>query len=379
MKTIRNVGICTALLWVLLPATTALAAGLPHTFSAGAPANAGDVNDNFRYVAPKNVINVSPVDGGTTMDNGAALLDALDPASIAAINGAANSSNPYLVHLAPGIYDLDGASAVLPAFVYLEGSGKGATWVNSNVNLSIGGTITLANNSVVRHLSVQNYYGAGSGVAVYATGVDSKIEDIEAVVSGTGIKAGVFLDNNAELDIDDVFVHGVPTSGSWYGISLDSSSTVHANNLNIEADGSATEMAGADILNATAELRNTRIVTKNTYGSGKVYGVRVIGSAASVAAIQDGKIHVTGMSADQYPFWVNGPSASLTVQHSEVLSGSGSSGSEYFLYINKGSAKFATSRLAPDIYASTGAGSITCAYIYDTNYAEVASCTEAPF
>jgi hypothetical protein len=377
MKTIRNIGILFTLLW-LLPVSAAMAAGLPHTFTAGSPANAEDVNDNFRYVAPKNVINVNPVEGGTTTDNGTALLDALELATITAINGAPSGSNPYLVHLAPGIYDLNGASAQLHDFVYLEGSGKGATWVTSNVNLSTGATINLANNSAVRHLSVQNYNTSGTGVAIYADGVSSQAEDLEVVIAGTGIKGGLYADNSATLDINNVRVSGYPTSSTanWYGLSASSTSTVHVNDMVIDVDGLATEMVGADIQSSTAELHNIKITANNTYSTGKVYGVRVLTTAD--VSVQDGRIDVAGLSAEQYPFWQNGTTASLTVQHSDVLSGSGSSGSEFFLYIGGGAAKFATSRLAPEVYATPGTGTVTCAYIYNTAFSEVAGCTEAP-
>lgn len=375
MKLIRQGALHTVLiLGVLLPASAVWSAGLPHSFTAGSPANAEDVNENFRYVAPENIVHVNPVPGGSATDNGLALLDAVDPATLSAINGAPTGTKPYLIKLAPGSYDTGTSPVTLSSFVYLEGSGKGTSWVRSTVSSATSGTIVAANNSAIRHLSVQNYESSGTGIAIYADNVTTLVEQVEVVIAGATVKAGLVADNGAELIANNVRVRGFPTGGNLYGVVAYAGSTLKLNNSVVEVTGSSTENMAADIVDSTAILHDVQLVVNNSNtSSGDAIGVRAYNN--STVRIQNARLDVKG-GFNHYPLSVASTSTDVTVQHSDLLSGSGAV-SDYFLRITGGSVKVATSRLAANYYLTSG-GTVTCAYIYDTEFDEAALCNSSP-
>jgi hypothetical protein len=74
-----------------------------------------------------------------------------------------SASDPWLIKIEPGIYDLDGASLVMRKYVDIEGSGEGVTIVQSTVN-SIG-TVQGAAHAELRFVTVLNF-GATDGIAL---------------------------------------------------------------------------------------------------------------------------------------------------------------------------------------------------------------------
>jgi hypothetical protein len=108
-----------------LVATNANTGELPNNIIAKAPdANKLDGLDSSAYQRSfTNTVVVSPK--GTAAASGTALKDAL-----AGITDA-SASNPYLLHLEPGIYDLGSAELTMKRFVDIEGSGQNVTTIRS--------------------------------------------------------------------------------------------------------------------------------------------------------------------------------------------------------------------------------------------------------
>jgi hypothetical protein len=90
---------------------------------------------------------VSPIPANPVA-SGSRLLRAL-----AGITGA-SATDPYLIKVEPGLYDLDGRSLVMRPFVDIEGSGEGVTIVQSTVNAV--GTVQGADHAELRRLTVVN-------------------------------------------------------------------------------------------------------------------------------------------------------------------------------------------------------------------------------
>ena len=67
---------------------------------------------------------VGPVEGGTTQDNGTALLDALSGI-------VADASNPHLLKIEPGIYEIS-STLEMKTYVDIEGSGRGVTVIKAS-------------------------------------------------------------------------------------------------------------------------------------------------------------------------------------------------------------------------------------------------------
>ena len=82
--------------------------------------------------------------------------------ALADITGA-SATNPYLIKVEPGLYDLDGRSLVMRPFIDIEGSGEGVTIVQSTVNAV--GTVQGADHAELRGLTVVNF-AATDGIAL---------------------------------------------------------------------------------------------------------------------------------------------------------------------------------------------------------------------
>ncbi len=68
----------------------------------------------------------------------------------------ASASNPYLVVIAPGIYDLGNETLTLKPFVNVQGSGKDVTIVRTQSNVEDTSTVRLVENSTLAHLTIIN-------------------------------------------------------------------------------------------------------------------------------------------------------------------------------------------------------------------------------
>lgn len=109
-----------------------------------------------------------------------------------AINSITNASatNPYVVKVMPGVYDLGTSSLQMKEYVTLEGSGKENTIITSSVNdtsaACLVGTIIMTNNSSLKNVTVKNI-ASNSGVwlqAIALNNIEAKFEGINAIVSG---------------------------------------------------------------------------------------------------------------------------------------------------------------------------------------------------
>ncbi|MCJ7668671.1 MAG: hypothetical protein MUP04_10420, partial [Anaerolineae bacterium] len=104
---------------------------------------------------------VSPVPGDAVA-SGTALLNALD--------GITDSSatNPYLLKIEPGVYDLGTSALTMKEWVDIEGSGELVTTIKRSGSSDGGtGTVVGADNAELRFLTVENTGGAMYATAIY--------------------------------------------------------------------------------------------------------------------------------------------------------------------------------------------------------------------
>lgn len=137
----------------------------------------------------------------------------------AAIDSITNASatNPYVVKVMPGVYDLGTASLQMKAYVDVDGSGPENTIITSsivNVGDCLAGTVQMANNSSLRHLKAVNTATSGDEAAAIAfTGVKAKAEGINVSV-GSDSTVGLFRSNG-------VCVSGSTSSASLNNVSIE--------------------------------------------------------------------------------------------------------------------------------------------------------------
>ena len=137
------------------------------------------------------IIIVRPI-GLTASDNGFELLDAVTEA--AAMTPAPSASDPILIFVEPGVYDIDPGTVSLPSHVSLRGAGEGLTRI---VGASSGSTVNVViarDSALISDLSVQFIGPFGNGIEVAGQDVIIRHVAISGPSSNAvnnGISAGV--------------------------------------------------------------------------------------------------------------------------------------------------------------------------------------------
>jgi hypothetical protein len=176
---------------------------------------------------------------GSPIANGNALF-----ATLASISDA-SPSQPYLVKLEPGIYDLGSQPLMMKTGVSIEGSGEEITTLTSAVGSgdfgAVLGTVLTKNGTALRRLTIRNTAAAGSngvagyedvtleGVKIvtnpasasYSTGVylvagggAAKLRDCTVIVGSTATAAGIMA---SRFDVEETLIQ-VLGGSSRYGV-----------------------------------------------------------------------------------------------------------------------------------------------------------------
>lgn len=99
--------------------------------------------------------------------------------------GTPSDTNPCLLRIMPGVYDLAGGSLNMRPYVDIEGSGEASTTISSATNAS--GVVNGASSAEIRFLSVHNTASSGTVMAI-ANGQDQSptITHVTATAGGHG-------------------------------------------------------------------------------------------------------------------------------------------------------------------------------------------------
>jgi len=130
-----------------------------------------------------NVIIVAP-DGKGDFANPARAIDSIKDNS---------ESNPYLVQLMPGIYNIGAKSLTMKEHVVLQGSGEKSTKILGSIDTDTGGVIIGSNNSEIRRLTVENSNSGENAIAIYNDRVVTlSIEDVSVIAFGSKHNYGIY-------------------------------------------------------------------------------------------------------------------------------------------------------------------------------------------
>jgi len=362
---------------LLLGSSAAFAQGLPNEFTSGTPAKAAEVTANFRYLAPKNMVFVSPVDGGTATDNGTALLAALDLTSLTAINGAPSAANPYLIKLTPGVYDLGALTLNMLSYVNIEGSGKGLVhdpgsgYVaegGSKITSSGGTTVIGAANSEIRSLLVENTNTTASiGISIAAD--PFRIEQVTvfgSCFSSGGSQAGGINITGSSPEIESVAVFAVAGPTNCYGVRISGASSPVLNQVHVSA---LNQGFCFGVMNYSSDPVGPRFTNVTFTATGcSVTNVALFNNGAS-ATVYNGILSAGSGSNWQTAVYNTAAQGTVTIHHS-ALSGPNSIQNAALYTVN-----VAASQLAGTIVDFDGTDEFHCASVYDATFVDItASC-----
>lgn len=254
-----------------------------------------------------------------------------------AINSITNASatNPYVVKVMPGVYDLGTASLQMKQYVTLEGSGAGDTIITSSIDdptdSCSAATVTMADNSVLKNVTVNNVI-TDSGVPVYAVGLNNAkatVEGIKTNVAGSNhhnIGACVF-GPAGQLTIERSNIEASNNGHQSSPVRAVQGAVVTVNNSKLLG----IDLAGVvDVINCSWGLEGTpgTAVVSNSHIEGQaasgVYGVN--GEACNLTITNSTIVGTTGMSSINVGQDGNGTPYSVKVANTLIQGGSAAIG-----------------------------------------------------
>ncbi|MEM7196475.1 MAG: hypothetical protein AAF402_16200 [Pseudomonadota bacterium] len=257
-----------------------------------------------------------------------------NPAETAGSITDASESNPYLILIAPGEYQIGDEQIILNPFVELVGSGKTVTRLVASIgssledseaavivtgdetsvsNLSIENTRTSSNSlgifsdggsSKIDNVSITTASGSAGGfqVGILSDGAETKITRSEIELDSGGVQVGIFARNQSVLVVNHTktFVSNAD-SFQWGVSSFSSELTAHFLTLDV-SDGSSrqwgVQTSGGLNVDSRTVLDNLSVVV-NGGTSGDQIGVDLSSQGPeNDSIIQNSTVSVDGGTAD---------------------------------------------------------------------------------
>ncbi len=256
-----------------------------------------DGNDSSKFArAYERTVVVSPV--GTPQQNGTALKNAMDGIT------DASATNPYLLKIEPGVYDVGNPSTPLQMkpYVDVEGSGERVTKITATGS-SQNGTVVGAANSELRFLTAENTGGTSgdsSFVRAISTTADPfRVKHVTATATASGgtiTTIGVFIDGGtATLSQATISASGPSGGGNFSnGVFVSDGGVATLSEVTVSASGGGDGSRGlgnsgeAEVRNSRLEGGNNTIVTSSgdttRVGASQLAGGPVGGSGTTTCA-----------------------------------------------------------------------------------------------
>ena len=163
------------------------------------------------WAAKDSAGNPDPTASGTTLLDAAAAI----PTSG---NDAPSASNPWLLKVGPGIFDLGANGLALPAYVNLDGSGMYSTTITAANDTLYTVAAASGSSNAVSNVMIENSGSGNNTYAVYANGTTLRLDHVYAYAWGAQESAvGIYADNSLVYAFDGTIVadtYAVYTAGN---------------------------------------------------------------------------------------------------------------------------------------------------------------------
>ncbi|MDA8082390.1 MAG: hypothetical protein M0024_01885 [Nitrospiraceae bacterium] len=233
------------------------------------PAKAANIIIGGDYTDLGTIVVVSPKLGDTATANGTALLNTL-----AGIT-TASETQPYLIKLGPGTYDLGAFGLQMKQYVSVEGSGEKATKITSApISDALPPTIATVlgvNDAELRSLTVENTSAGTNTIGILNLSSSPSLSHLTIIASGGMRNYGIY-NSSSSPTMKDVTV----TATGWGGPSsanavYNTSSSPIMIHVNAVASGGSTNDG---ILNdSSSSPTMTNVTVSASGGTGLNYGI----------------------------------------------------------------------------------------------------------
>lgn len=251
----------------------------------GLDADTIDGRDSSEFVSTSRIVIISP--SATATESGSAVAD-----RIAAIADA-SETNPYLVWLEPGVYDMGSNSLEMKDWVSVMGSGQRSTRVTSTVGSFGTGTINLATNTTLSRLTVENTSTANFVVAVATRGTGPMtISDTSISIASSPNNASGISQGSGDLTVERVKVN---VNGNFSNGITSQNGTAVIRDCSFTVSGGA-EIAWALWTNGGATAADILVINSILKGP---QGIRLGSSTKpAVVSIHNSVVEADGDAAD---------------------------------------------------------------------------------
>jgi hypothetical protein len=303
--------------------------------------------DLYVVVAGKRAVRtvlVSPK--STAAESGTALLNAL-----AGITDA-SASNPYLLVIEPGIYDVGTSSVRMKEYVDIQGSGQTVTTIQGTTNSESAGVLMGASHCELRNLTVKRTGWASHGYAIDNNATSPTMTQVTAIASGAGRNYGVYsyYSWSTMTGVTATASGGQTTYGVYNNFSWPTMTQVTAT-----ASGATGQNTGVyNKLSAPTMIQ----VTATASGEDEEAGYYGVSNRDSMSTMTQATITASGPRGKGVVDFSDNPIWQTRIDHS-VISG------DFASVISFGGSCFiANTRLEGPL----GDDHITCAGVYDRSY-----------
>jgi hypothetical protein len=308
--------------------------------------------------------------GGKTIFTGT-VIEVLEPGPATQIQAIitniadASAAKPYLIHLGPGVYNLESTNIIMKEWVSIQGSGQEATKITGAVSTAgfdaTSAIVSGVNNASLTDLTIENTGGGSISMAIFNQTAWPHIERVTASASGGVLNYGMVNQSSSPTMIDVTAVASGGTSS--YGMYNVSTSSPIMTNVSASASGGNT---GCGVCNTNSS--SPTMINVTAYGSGVSNSYGVWNNVSSSPTMTNVSATASGGSLNSVGVHINIASAPF-IQDSVL------EGSKKGLYIDAGStgARIVNSKIIGG-FQDDASGTTNCLGNYDANLADVGPC-----
>ncbi len=273
----------------------------------------------------------------------------------------ATSTNPYLVKIMPGIYDIGTSALVMKEYVDIEGSGEAVTRIQGSVDAPSEdtGVIEGASNAELRFLTVESTNAGTTAIAMYIEDASTVLNNVTAVV-------------NAGTNLFGIYAYGTSTAPFIRSSTVTVSGGVDATGIHIKSGSATIENVSVTVSGGTDDRYG--VYLDDATGVMNTISINVTGGASprgiefdfSDVTLMNVDVSSSGGSNNSLGIYNNFGGSTLQIHHSSI------SGATNSVFTASGTTSIGNTHLAGAFYTDISA-TATCAGVYDAAFTFYAS------
>lgn len=240
--------------------------------------------------------------------------------ALASINDA-GVTKPYVIYIAPGVYDMGAQSLVMKANVSIVGAGQGVSvlkWKQSGSSMTTGTCIRGADKAHLANLTIEQVAGDAYGIGVLNDGSSPIISNIEIIQTSFATSTiGIFNTSSAapEISSTTITVHGI--TGFNYGV-FNSAASPSMNDVKVTVRFGPFINVAIRNDASSAVMNNIRALASSSVPGAMVVGLQCLSSGQPI--ITNSSFQASG-GATVYGLEIQAGSSGARIINSRIVGG----------------------------------------------------------